>query len=88
MKRRHPELFEKAKDYENRPRERYDRVGQGRWWRYRLYMVTATLTIWSSARSHVNRRGVITSTSHQTWQNILLADDEDGDGCTIVTFET
>ena len=24
LKRRHPELFEKAKDYENRPRERYD----------------------------------------------------------------
>lgn len=86
LKRRHPELFEKAKEYENRPRERYDWEsgkgdggGVGYTWSSRGdldYLVERAIAKEQDA-------GVITSTKHQTWQNMLAADDGDEEGCAI-----
>ena len=85
LKRRHPELFEKAKEYENRPRERYDwEVGKGDGggigytWSSRGdldYLVERAIV-------REKEEGVIASTAHTTWQNLLAADDED-ESCAI-----
>ena len=87
LKRRHPELFEKAKDYENRPRERYDWEsgkgdggGIGYTWSSRGnldYLVERAL-------AREKEEGVIASTNQQSWQAILaMQDDDDEEGCAI-----
>ena len=86
LKRRHPELFEKAKEYENRPRERYDWEagkgdggGIGYTWSSRGdldYLVARAI-------AKEQEGGVIMSTKHQAWQNMLAFDDEDEEACTI-----
>ena len=86
LKRRHPELFEKAKEYENRPRERYDWEagkgdggGIGYTWSSRGdldYLVARAI-------AREQEGGVIMSTKHQAWQNMLAFDDEDEEACTI-----
>jgi len=85
LKRRHPELFEKAKEYENRPRERYDWElgkgdggGIGYTWSSRGeldYLVERAIV-------REKEEGVIASTAHTTWQNLLAADDDD-ESCAI-----
>jgi hypothetical protein len=88
LKRRHPDLFEKAKDYENRPRERYDWEsgkgdvgGIGYTWSSRGSLETLV----ERAIAREREAGVITSTKHQTWQNMLAADDDD-ESCTICSL--
>ena len=86
LKRRHPELFEKAKEYENRPRDRYDWEsgkgdggGIGYTWSSRGdldYLVARAI-------AREQEGGVIMSTKHQAWQNMLAFDDEDEEACTI-----
>ena len=85
LKRRHPELFEKAKEYENRPRERYDwesGKGDGGGIGYTWSSRGDLDHLVARAIAREQEEGVITSTKHQTWQNMLAADDED-ESCTI-----
>ena len=85
LKRRHPDLFEKAKEYENRPRERFDwesGKGDGGGIGYTWSSRGSLDHLVERAIAREQEQGVITSTKHQTWQNMLAADDED-EGCSI-----
>lgn len=88
LKRRHPDLFEKAKDYENRPRERYDwesGKGDGGGVGYTWSSRGSLDQLVERAMVREQEAGVITSTKHQTWQNILAADDDD-ESCAICSL--
>lgn len=88
LKRRHPDLFEKAKDYENRPRERFDwesGKGDGGGIGYTWSSRGSLETLVERAIAREQEAGVITSTKHQTWQNMLVADDDD-ESCTICSL--
>ena len=81
LKRNHPGLFEKAKSYENRKRERYD-------WEKGLSDTGGYGYTWSPqgtleelvarAEEREKQQGIIVSTSSQRWQD-MLADLEDDD---------
>jgi Phosphoadenosine phosphosulfate reductase family len=82
LKRNHPELFEQAKDYEQRKRERYD-------WEIGKSDAGGMGYTWSSqgsleelvarAEKREQDQGILASTTTQKWQDILRyqADDED-----------
>lgn len=81
LKKNHPELFERAKGYENRNRERFD-------WDSGLSNAGTYGFTWSSrgtleevvanAEKREREMGVIQSTTTQRWQDLLrLLDEED-----------
>ena len=80
LKRNHPDLFEKAKEIENRERKRYDwdkglsnAGGFGYTWSAR-----GTLDeIVAHAEKREREKGVIASTTTQRWQELLRIADED-----------
>ena len=83
MKENHPELFERAKRYEMRKRERYDLdvastslVGSGNY----TWSSEGTLDeLVTKAEKHRKELGVIASTAdkNKRWQDLLLEQDED-----------
>jgi len=93
LKRNHPELFEKAKEFENIEREKYD-------WKDGDVSIPNTGYTWSSqgsldelvARAEKKERehGIIaTSTYSDRWQDILRAgedDDEEDQSCLICSL--
>ena len=82
LKRNHPELFEKAKSYENRKRERYD-------WESGKSDAGGYGYTWSSqgsldkivkrAEQREKEGGIIASTSAQKWQDWYRQNAEDDD---------
>ncbi|MCR9106003.1 MAG: phosphoadenosine phosphosulfate reductase family protein [Gammaproteobacteria bacterium] len=82
LKRNHPELFEKAKDYENRKRERFD-------WETGKSDAGGYGYTWSSqgdleelvarAEKREKEQGIIVSSTTQRWQDILIDQGEDDD---------
>jgi hypothetical protein len=93
LKRNHPELFEKAKEFENIEREKYD-------WKDGDVSIPNTGYTWSSqgsldelvARAEKKEReqGIIaTSTFSERWQDILRAgedNDPEDEACAICTL--
>jgi hypothetical protein len=88
LKRNHPELFQKAKEFENIEREKYD-------WKDGDVSIPNTGYTWSSqgsldelvARAEKKEReqGIIaTSTFSDRWQDILRAGDDDEDQSCLI----
>ncbi|PLW66920.1 phosphoadenosine phosphosulfate reductase family protein [Pseudohalioglobus lutimaris] len=82
LKRNHPELFEQAKDYEQRKRERYD-------WEIGKSDAGGMGYTWSSqgsleelvarAEKREKEQGILASTTTQKWQDILRYQEDDED---------
>lgn len=89
LKREHPELFERAKAYENRPRERFDwesgksdAGGYGYTWSSQgpLDQIVAR------AKEREAEQGIIASSQTQRWQDLLKDSEDDapeGQACLI-----
>lgn len=82
LKRHHPELFDKAKDYENRKRERFDwetgksdAGGYGYTWSSQGTLEELV----ARAEKREKDQGIIVSSRTQRWQDILRDQGEDED---------
>ena len=89
LKRNHPELFEKAKEYENGKRERYDwesgrsdAGGHGYTWSSQGTLEELV----AKAEKREREQGVIASSKTQRWQDMLahMEDDDVGDQACLI----
>ena len=92
LKRNHPDLFEKAKEYENRKRERYDwdtGVTEAGGYGYTWSSQGSLDALVARAEERERQQGVIASTSSQRWQDILMSqqdDDPEDQACLICSL--
>lgn len=92
LKRNHPALFENAKEYENRKRERYDwdagksdAGGYGYTWSSQGTLEELV----ARAEEREKSQGVIASTATLGWQELLLSeedDDQEDQACLICSL--
>ena len=88
LKENHPELYEQAKGYENRPRERYDwekGKGDGGGFGYTWSSQGSLDQLVERALARREQEGILASSQTQRWQDLLASqdDDEAEQGCTI-----